>query len=384
MPEAIKSGLAQPEVDEFEIMRRRVQQQGQAREEAAKKGARQQFARLGNFNSGAAIKVENQQAQEQRQQTDQSVQDVNILQSQQLRQADESRQNRELQKFGIQEQVAAQRFGIEQQAAVQREGFGVQKEMQQIQIAANLDELSKSQAYQTVQNSLDRDQQTKLSNMSINAQKDIAANQLAFDELGLNENIRQFNDSIKFQELDAGVKNQLLQDQQDLAKKTYELQETLQKHAIDQDNSELAVNKMVTAVNMVGLLKESGFSNADIAGVFEALDLGEKADTFLKYLNGISEATEAVEAVIGKSAATNTAPAAPTGQIGPTGSQNNSNIQAAASRTASNQASASTDYTINPGAQGYNGKPATVTARGRGGIRTPAGEGALGSRTRSV
>ena len=74
MADGQSSGLSQPEVDEFEIMRRRVQQQGQRQRQRAQRQTRQQFARLGTLPSGAAIQAEQRAVQAAEQQTGQALQ----------------------------------------------------------------------------------------------------------------------------------------------------------------------------------------------------------------------------------------------------------------------------------------------------------------------
>jgi hypothetical protein len=345
MAEGQPSGIKQPEIDEFEIMRRRVQDQGQRRREVAQKAAKQQFARLGTLPSGAAIKAEQQAIQGAERETGIQQQDINIAQAQDIRQRQEAAAGRELQRFGITTQAETALKGIESQERIaergeagafqrlslaeqglasrqtraltsaqdiatmqgdlQREITGLeqsgaserqiadhihQSNTQAIQNAATLEVLSETQAFQSAEAILNRDQQEALSQMDIDAQKNLAQMQIDFDKLALAQEFDHFKKSLAFQKLDARNKNNLIQVQNNLAVQAQAMKETMMNHAFEQDASELAINKAVTAINAMTSMRGAGFTPGEIKSAMGPLDLGTDdfdLDGFITAINGV-------------------------------------------------------------------------------------------------
>ena len=245
------------------------------------------------------------------QQTGQALQDVNIAQQQQLRRQAEiagqqqfqSRQA-ELQRAFQGEQAAAerglQRFGIEQQQQTAQRGQDIEQaisqaaergattrqqeelagriKLQELAGAQNLDQLRLTQAFAKAESALDRNLQSRLTNLQLDTQRELANAQLAFDQLSLSESVKQFNKQFGFNEEQAQTANALAQSSQDLQREAFN-------HAVSQDNAELAINKMVTAVNLIPALIDSGFTNGDVATVLADLDLGIGSNTLSQVLD---------------------------------------------------------------------------------------------------
>lgn len=396
MADAVDSGLSQPEIDEFEIMRRRIQDQGQRRRELAQRTSRRQFARLGTLPSGAAIKAESQAQQVAEQQTGREIQDVNIAQQRQLAERTEAQAGRAVQRLGIttaaettrrgqdvqrelglagitSQELVAQR-GVTSQELIAERGVAAQRELglkkissseliaqraeagaiqraqiseaaaasrldrqitsaeglaesqrtldlelsqlreagaserqladhtqqvklQDLQNINNLEVLRETNTFRAIESVLDREAATNLQNASLEVQKGMAEAQLAFDNSSLAATIDQFNRTFEFQQLSETNKQVMLQAQQEMAAEELALKTTLTNHTMTQANSELAVNKMITAVNMIGPLKENGFSNADIASTLEGLGLGVDGEGLLKYLSTIDKNIAAARSI---------------------------------------------------------------------------------------
>ena len=318
MAEPINSGLTKPEVDEFEIMRRRVQEQGQRARERASQAAKRQFAKLGNLPSGAALKAEAQAVGQAEQATSQGIQDVNIAQAQQLRQAQEAAAGRELQRFGIEKQAETaqaglatqrelaqlqetgqtqrQQAGFGQQTAIQELQFEQQKKLQDIQSAQSLDILSRNQDFQKAQSLLDRDLQAKLQGQSLEAQKDLATMQMEFDKLALTQDWDKFTQSMDFQKLDAETRKGLSQAQLVLQSESQDLQKKMSEHAINQDNSELEFNKMATVLNATDLLKANGFSDLEMSNLLDSLGMGQFSQEMVSVMNGRVDLSNQIQA----------------------------------------------------------------------------------------
>lgn len=316
MAEAVNSGLTKPEVDEFEIMRRRVQEQGQRARERASEAAKRQFARVGNLPSGAAIKAESQALGQAEQATSQALQDVNIAQAQQQRQAHESQAQRELQKFGIQQQATTAREQLAGQREMQQAGlasqekiaqlgetgatarqesqFAQQKAMQEIQGAQNIDMLSRTQEFQKAQSLLDKDFQERLQGQSLGAQKDLATMQMEFDKLALTQDWDKFTQTMDFQKLDAETRKGLSQAQMLLQTESQDLQKKMSEHAIAQDNSELEFNKMATVLNATDLLKANNFSDQEISNLLDSLGMGAFSQEMVGVMNGRVDLTNQI------------------------------------------------------------------------------------------
>lgn len=318
IPPGLGAQQPQPEIDEFEIMRRRVQQQGQRQRERAQRQTKQQFARLGTLPSGQAIAAEQRAVGEAERLTGQALQDVNIAQAQQQFQQREAEAGRELQRLGIRTQAETARLG--ETAATERLRIaesGLQSRLgQQIQGAQSLEELRQAgasslqqaqfvhtaaeqaaqnafsedmlgqqQAFQALQAGFDREQQQFLQAQDLETKKDLTQMQIDFDKISLGQQMDQFKQSLQFQQLDSTQKNAIAQAQVNMQAMANNLKQQMFDHAKSLENQELAINKMVTAVNMVEPLRAAGLSPQEIATSLEALDLGPDSDQIIGVLN---------------------------------------------------------------------------------------------------
>ena len=101
-------------VDEFELLRRRAKRRGAASAAGQQRDLNRQFAALGNLPSGAALKVRQQAATAAGQQTSDDLAGINVLQAQTQRAERESQAQRDLQRFGIQQQAQTAQRGQSQ------------------------------------------------------------------------------------------------------------------------------------------------------------------------------------------------------------------------------------------------------------------------------
>jgi hypothetical protein len=113
-------------VDEFELMRRRVKQEGKAAGQQRQQELKRQFARTGQLQSGAFIKQSGIEQQQQQQQQQRALEGVDIAQAGVQRQEREAERGRE---FARGERIGAQEFAGTQ-AGLQREFQATQQEAQ--------------------------------------------------------------------------------------------------------------------------------------------------------------------------------------------------------------------------------------------------------------
>jgi hypothetical protein len=112
--------MAEPQVDEFELMRRRIQQKGGVRADDAQRQLQRRFAALGNLDSGVALQQTQQLAQAQEDQTNLETQDVNALQAQTMRAERQAEADRTLQRYGIDTGAATSKYGVDAQTGASR------------------------------------------------------------------------------------------------------------------------------------------------------------------------------------------------------------------------------------------------------------------------
>ncbi len=107
-PGAVQPAGLTPRVDEFELMRRRIQGQGAQAGDAQQRQIQRQFASLGNLDSGVAFNLQQQAAQQNQRNTDQAIQDVNVAQAQ-------TNADKEMQKYGVDAQERMAKMNLDQQ-----------------------------------------------------------------------------------------------------------------------------------------------------------------------------------------------------------------------------------------------------------------------------
>lgn len=262
-PGATPPGASAP-VDEFELMRRRLEQRGAASAQGQQRELSRQFASLGNLPSGAAFKIRQQATEAAQQQTSQDIQDVNILQAQTQRAEREGLAQRELQKelgyLGAQTQIGTAqigagsarevaniqgKFGIEQQQLA----IGAAKENLATQIASNEKLADLDAATKEYIAGLDFD--AKMEAMKIEADTAKYLGQLST------------NAQLTIADWDSELKQQGLSIQQMLADSQ-----------ISATQAEGKLNTAATFINSLAPLAEAGFQAADVQAMLENLDIG--------------------------------------------------------------------------------------------------------------
>jgi len=169
-------------VDEFELMRRRVKQEGKAAGQQRQQELKRQFARTGQLSSGAFIKQSGIEAQQQEQQQQRALEGVDIAQAGIQRQEREAEKGRE---FARAERLGGQEFAGEQ-AGIQRGFVASQQEAQntfaslQAQIGREFttQERGAAQKFASLEAGIQRDFQQRLTDQGRDFQKEITG----FDE----------------------------------------------------------------------------------------------------------------------------------------------------------------------------------------------------------
>ena len=228
-------------IDEFEIMRRRLKQRGAVTGKEQQRDISRQFAAMGNLPSGAALKVRQQAQEAQERATSGALQDVNILEAQTRRGERESEAGRLLQR-DLATQQAETQLGLarEQRAgAFDIASLGAQTDLEKARLAgANAIEL------QNIQNEASFRERVLLEQgADVRFAKQLAENQRMFDI------------------------------EQQLKKENSSIQQELARSGLDTQQQEFAINKSVTALNALDLLKDRGFDKGEMMNIMDALDL---------------------------------------------------------------------------------------------------------------
>jgi hypothetical protein len=221
-------------VDEFELMRKRLKQRGATTGQERQQELSRQFASLGNLPSGAAIKTRQQAATASERATNEATQDINILEAQTLRQEREGEAQR-----GLQRELQSEQIGFQE-----REGAATRTA--QFDIANLGAETDLEKARMAGANAIE------LQNLA----NDAAERRQILQESGLDEraaNTLSQNKALFDLELEFKKEGQSFA--QEIAK------------------SELDLNKSVTALNSVDLLRANGFDHNDVSGILIALGI---------------------------------------------------------------------------------------------------------------
>lgn len=232
------------QVDEFELMRRRLKARGATTGQERQQELSRQFASLGNLPSGAAIKTRQQAATASERATNEALQDVNILEAQTLRQEREAQAGRDLQRELQTNQLSAAR-------EMQTEQLGVQRGIAEQGFATDIEKARMAGATAI-----------ELQNLR--------------DEAVLKE--RQLIE----QGLDARQASALAQNR-DLFNLEMEFKREGQSFAEQAFKDELTLNKSITALQSIDLLRANGFDHNDVSGILMALGIphAEKVTDFL-------------------------------------------------------------------------------------------------------
>jgi len=222
------------EVDEFELMRRRLKQRGATTGQERQQELSRQFASLGNLPSGAAIKTRQKAATASERATNEALQDVNILEAQTLRQERESQAGRDLQR-------ELQTQQIEFQKGEGAAGRATQMDLANLAATTDLEKARMAGA-----NAIE------LQNLR---------NEAAMKERQLIE-----------EGLDARQASVLSQNK-DLFDLEMAFKERGQSFAEEAFKDELTLNKSVTALNAIDLLIANNFSKEEIGPILMQLEI---------------------------------------------------------------------------------------------------------------
>jgi hypothetical protein len=226
---AVSPAALPNEVDEFELMRRRIrEQQNQATAQQQQQSARQ-FASLGNLQSGAAQKQQQLIAQQGEQQAGQRLADVDINQAQVVRQQAEAEKGRT---FQTSERLGGQDFSA-QQAGLQRVFQTGEREAGQ-KFATG--ERLGGQQFATSE---------RLGGQAFMSQQQLAQNKFIDDQrkAKYGDDVRLFN----------------------------ETQRPFLDHQQAFQDKEFQANMTAQFVNALPALKAQGFNPAEVAGLFDSL-----------------------------------------------------------------------------------------------------------------
>jgi hypothetical protein len=256
-------GAKPKEMDEFEIMRKRLQQRGAIRGAQAQRQGRRQAAALGNLPSGAAMRQQQIAQREVERQTSEDLQNVNIAEAQTREREREAQAGRDLQRFGIETQAktaqtlqemqgaqALERLDVTgAQALEQQRIAGVQAQDLQRLGAANDMEMARLQGA-TAQDlaKLQGDINLRAQQLQEQGVESRFATQMA-------ENKRMFDI------------------EQEFRKEGTSFERKMAEAGLNQAQQELAMNKSVTVLNSLQPLASLGFSENEIGPMLDALEL---------------------------------------------------------------------------------------------------------------
>jgi hypothetical protein len=264
------------EIDEFEIMRRRLQQRGAVRGAQAQRQGKRQAASLGNLPSGAAIKQQQLAQRDVERQTSEDVQNVNIVEAQTREREREAEAGRGLQRFGIETQAktAETLANLQGEQAVEQLGIKGAQAIDLAKIgAANDIELAKLQG--ATQQDI------------IKLQGEINAKAAKVAEWGVNQ---RFSDTMS-------ENRRMFNIESKLREKGLSMEKKMAEAGLDMDQQELAMNKSVTVLNSLGPLSDLGFGENEIGIMLDALDLPFADEIKDEYRTMVAERTAKAAAI---------------------------------------------------------------------------------------
>lgn len=256
-------GAKPKEMDEFEIMRKRLQQRGAIRGAQAQRQGRRQAAALGNLPSGAAMRQQQIAQREVERQTSEDLQNVNIAEAQTRMQEREAQAGRDLQRFGIETQAKTAQTLQEMQGAQalkQLDVTGAQALEQQRIAGAQALNLQRLGAA----NDMDMARlQGATAQELARLQGDIDLRSQRLAEAGVD---RRFNKQIS-------ESREMFKMEQRLREAGSSFEEEMARAGLSMQEQELAMNKSVTVLNSLQPLASLGFSEDEIGPMLDALDL---------------------------------------------------------------------------------------------------------------
>lgn len=270
--------MAAPEIDEFELMRRRIRGQGGQRADQSQRELQRRFAALGNLDSGSALAIQQQNQQAQENITSGQEQEVNALQAQVQRAERQAEQDRILQRHGIDTQAATSRYGTDIGAATQRHGIDVgaesgekvarigtggAQEVARIGVGGAQEVAKIGAGSDLAVQGLRGTQEHNLATTNIAAAKDAAS--------------QERTHQMKIAKMDESLKNRGMN-----------LQVQLTQAGIKAGEIESKINIAATYVSAIPALKDAGFSKGQIDDVFRAMNLGmtkEDTNNFIGVMN---------------------------------------------------------------------------------------------------
>jgi hypothetical protein len=170
--------------NEFDILRKRIKQQGQTKEQEAETAIKRRFAAMGNFNSGAAIKQEQLAKERVGQETTSAMQDIGFAEQAQQRQ---DRQVQEQRQFEAGEAEKNRSFSRGEREAGQGFQMGVLGKQQDFAKGERID----SQGFAANQARLGENFQQTMAKL----QQDFTANEAS---KGRDFAEKQFNEQMTF------------------------------------------------------------------------------------------------------------------------------------------------------------------------------------------
>jgi len=270
--------LANQPVDEFELMRRRLQARGAVQAKGAQGELTRQFAALGNLPSGAALRVRQQAAEQTQRLTNEAVQDVNIAEAQTRFQEREAEKGRLAQR-GIAELQAQTQTGIAGLQARSQTGIAGLQARSQEKIAQGQFKSAFDIAQLGAQTDLKKAEMAganaiELANIQAETQSKIAQ----LSEAGMDKRLAiQIASNRELFDLEMAFKRD-----------GQSLQEEMFAFSKDQAQQEMALNKAATSLNSIDPLMAMGFSGQEIKDMLSALDL-----PFADKIGGIIDQKEA-------------------------------------------------------------------------------------------
>jgi hypothetical protein len=271
--------------DEFELLRRRLQQRGATRGEARQRDLNRRFAAAGGLPSGAAFKIRQQAQEAAERQTSEDVQDINVIEAQTRRQEREAQRGREFareerigaqefagqqaqlgREFQTTERLGAQGFGSEQ-ARLDRE-FATGQQISAQEFAAS--ERQAGQAFAAAEARLGREFTAGEAALARDFAREEAETGRAFQEIQA-----QFQREHETSLTNLGIESNenLARLDRDLRKEGLDIQRLVADSNIEQGKVEAQLNTYATFVNSIGPLAEAGFSDHEINDMVGALGI---------------------------------------------------------------------------------------------------------------
>lgn len=338
---------AQPQqVDEFEIMRRRLKARGAATGEQQQRDISRQFAAAGNLPSGAAFKIRQQAQTAAERGTSEALQDVNVLQAQTQRAERESAAQRELQRFGITEQARVTERGqtLGAETAQRGQDIGLSQAELQAKTALGVAGISAESATEiaNIQGQFGEEAQVRSiaaakANIAtqIQGQKDLqaldATSKAYLQGLDHDARLNELNVSLEGQKLmqrmELDQQLTIAEWEKSLKQQGLDIQSALADAQIPLLEQEHKLNQFATVVNAFEPMRAAGFDSQDVANIMNSLGL-DFGQEFIQQAFEKKGVTQAGTPGIAGQSGTGTTTPRPDGGSGAVDAQGNSQFQA--------------------------------------------------------